>query len=194
MLRRAAFLVAILTGLASFATPAEALTKQISIHNDAFVPTPVTVVQGATVTWTNNDPVDHTSTSDQGFWDSGHITHGHSYSQTATFRNAGTYGYICTIHGFAGTVLVPLNATGTARHGYTLRWSSASSTPAHRNFDVQIKRPGAAKFASFRSKTAALTAFVDPAKAGTYRFRARTRNTSNGQTSGWSPVKTLSIS
>jgi hypothetical protein len=75
-----------------------------------------------------------------------------------------------------------------------VRWSSALSTPASRNFDVQIKRPGQSVFHAFRRMTTALKAFFNPAKVGTYKFRARTRITSSGMTSGFSPVLTLSIS
>ena len=195
MFRRTAVVVATLTGTALIATPAQARASvPVSISNFAFDPHTVRVEQGSTVTWTNNDTFDHTSTSRQGFWNSHHIAPGGDYSQTAAFLNAGSYAYRCTIHNMPGIVRVPLLATGTAASGYTLRWSSASSAPANRNFDVQIKRPGASSFAAFKSMTTALTAFVNPAKAGNYEFRARTRNTSNGKTSDWSPVRTLPIS
>jgi plastocyanin len=194
MLRRIAFPLAILTGLALFATPAEAATVQISIVNFGFSPTTVTVPQGGTATWTNNDGTAHTSTSNDGFWGSPHIAPGTKFSESTAFLNAGSYGYHCNIHPeMHGTVKVPLIKTGTAAHGYTLRWSSASSAAGH-NFDVQIKRPGQSTFTSFRSGTTALKAFVNPAKAGTYKFRSRTRITSSGKTSGFSPVLTLSIS
>jgi plastocyanin len=198
MLRRAALPLAVLTGLALFAPPADAATVQVSIQNFAFNPPTVTVAQGGSVTWTNNEPsdsgIDHTST-DLGFWDSGHLSPGGgTFTETKTFRNAGTYAYICTIHQMHGTVKVPLIASGSPAHGFTVRWSSAASAPVNRNFDVQVKRPGATKFAGFRSATKALKAFFNPARAGTYKFRARTRIVSTGQTSGWSPVRSLAIS
>ena len=201
MLRRAALPLAILTGLALFATPAEAATVQVSIGgplgNFAFHPKVVTAQQGDTVTWTQNDTVapQHTVTSDQGFFGSVHLNQGDTFSERPAFLNAGTYNYHCSIHTeMHGTVKVPLIKTGSATHGYTVRWSSASSTPAGRNFDVQIKRPGAAKFGPFRSGTTALKAFFNPTKAGTYKFRSLTRITSSGTASGFSPVLTLSIS
>lgn len=193
MLRRAALPLAILTGLALFATPADAATVPVSIMNDAFSPQVATTTIGGTVTWTNDDGVDHTST-DVGFWDSGHIHPGAGYSQINAFRNAGSYAYICTIHNMHGTVRVRMTRTGTSTSGFTVRWSSAASTPVDRNFDVKIERPGSTAFTSFRSATPALKTFFDPTKAGTYKFEARTRIVSSGKTSGWSPVLTLTIS
>jgi plastocyanin len=57
------------------------------------------------VTWTNNDSTTHTSTSNNGAWNSGGIAPGRSFSQT--FQTAGTFVYHCSIHpGMVGTVTV----------------------------------------------------------------------------------------
>jgi plastocyanin len=65
----------------------------------------VTISVGSRVTWTNTDPVSHTTTSDIGFWDSGEIGPGGVFSQT--FDTPGTYTYHCAIHSFmTGTVTV----------------------------------------------------------------------------------------
>lgn len=71
-------------------------TQSVSIKNFAFSPQSLTVSKGATVTWTNNDSVNHTVTSTTGVFDSGLINTGKSFSYT--FSNAGTYSYKCTIH------------------------------------------------------------------------------------------------
>jgi len=44
------------------------VTVPISIMNFAFNPSDVTINVGDTVTWTNNDPVTHTTTSDSLVW------------------------------------------------------------------------------------------------------------------------------
>lgn len=195
MLRRAALPFAILTGIALFATPAVAATVHVSIQNFAFNPAMVAVAQGGTVTWTNNDGTAHTSTSNQGFWGSPHIAPGDTFSETKTFLNAGTYAYHCSIHTeMHGTVQVAMIKTGSAGSGWTVRWSSASTTPTGRNFDVRIKRPGSTSFTSFRGTSTALKTFFNPSRSGTYKFEARTRITNTGNTSGWSPVLTLTIS
>lgn len=77
----------------------------VSIKGFAFVPKSLTVVAGTTVTWTNNDAVNHTATSDAGVWDSGVILPGKSYSYT--FKTTGMFPYHCKIHkSMKGTVLV----------------------------------------------------------------------------------------
>ncbi|MGZ3697998.1 MAG: cupredoxin domain-containing protein [Bdellovibrionota bacterium] len=63
----------------------------------AFGANPLVVSQGATVSWTNNDSVAHTSTSDSGVWDSGTLAPGQSFS--FQFTSSGSFPYHCTIHG-----------------------------------------------------------------------------------------------
>jgi plastocyanin len=190
-------LISVLGGAVVAATPAQAATVSVAMQNDMFSPKTVTAAQGSTVRWTQKDQVVlHTSTSDQGFWHSPDLSFGQTYSQTAAFKNAGSYAYHCKFHvmfGMVGTVRVPLKASGSASTGWTLRWSSLASTPSSRAFDVQIKRPGSTTWAKFRTDTATRNAFFNPSKTGTYAFRARTRNLTNAKSSGWSPVRSLKI-
>ena len=73
----------------------------------AFSPASVTVGLGEPVTWTFQDAIAHTSTSDQGFWDSGTKSGGATYSRA--FTSAGTFAYHCTIHPMMrGKVAVPV--------------------------------------------------------------------------------------
>jgi YVTN family beta-propeller protein len=78
----------------------------VSIAKFAFVPTVITISAGQSVTWTNDDPVAHTSTSDDKLWDSGSLSpNGGAFA--TTFSQPGTYAYHCTIHPFIrGTVVV----------------------------------------------------------------------------------------
>jgi plastocyanin len=77
-------------------------SNSVSISGMAFNPASLTVAVGATVTWTNNDAVAHTVTSDTGLFDSGSITATGGYSgggtYNYTFTTAGTYNYHCKIH------------------------------------------------------------------------------------------------
>jgi plastocyanin len=71
----------------------------------AFAPTPVVISAGGTVTWTNNDNTSHTSSGDDGSWNSGSIAPGAQFSRT--FPSAGSFPYHCAIHpGMVGTVTV----------------------------------------------------------------------------------------
>jgi plastocyanin len=173
--------------------PAGAATVSVAIMNFGFNPMSPTVSQGNAVKWTQMDVgVQHTTTSDQLFWTSAKLNTGQSFQ--TTFWSAGSFGYHCMVHpDMTGTIRVPLKAGGSASAGWTIRWSSQSSTPSNRAFDVQIKRPGSTSWTGYRTDVTSRSAFFDPAKSGSYSFRARTRNLSNGKDSGWSPVKTLKI-
>jgi plastocyanin len=71
----------------------------------AYAPNPVVINAGGTVTWTNNDTTTHTSTGDDGSWNSGSIAPGAKFSRT--FATAGSYKYHCSFHpGMIGTVTV----------------------------------------------------------------------------------------
>ncbi|HET7001380.1 MAG TPA: cupredoxin family copper-binding protein [Puia sp.] len=81
------------------------VANTVSIVNMSFTPATLTVSVGTTVTWTNNDGMTHTVTSDASGFDSGDITMGSKYSKV--FSVAGTYAYHCTIHpAMKGTIVV----------------------------------------------------------------------------------------
>jgi plastocyanin len=185
--------VAAFTAVLFVPAEAGAATRAVAIMGFGFNPSTVTVSQGTTVTWTQQDMgVQHTSTSNQGFWGSAHLNTGQSFS--VAFHNAGAFGYHCAVHpDMTGTVRVPLTATGTSAGGWTLRWTNVSSVPSTRAFDVQIKKPGTTAFVVFRTAVKSRTAFFNPSHNGTYQFRARTKNLSNGKNSGWSPTKSVKI-
>lgn len=82
---------------------AAASSSAVTIDKFAFAPKDLTVKVGQTVTFTNNDSVAHTATSE--VWDSGELVPGASYSFTP--QQAGSYAYHCTIHPFmSGTLIV----------------------------------------------------------------------------------------
>ncbi len=77
---------------------------QASIAGMAF-PSSLTVAAGQPITWTNDDSVNHTVTSDNGLWDSGQLAPGHTF--TLTLTKPGTYTYHCSNHPFMqGTIVV----------------------------------------------------------------------------------------
>ncbi len=78
----------------------------VSINNFAFDPSTITVKKGTKVTWTNDDNVDHTVTSDSGIaLNSPILSQGQSFSYT--FTDSGTFGYHCKIHSMMkGAVIV----------------------------------------------------------------------------------------
>lgn len=69
----------------------------VSIQNFSFNPSTLSVKTGTKVTWTNNDTVSHTITSDSGgLLNSSTLTPGQSFS--FTFTDPGTVSYHCAIH------------------------------------------------------------------------------------------------
>ena len=82
----------------------------IGMAGSAFNPSPRTVTVGSTVTWVNNDGINHTVTSStMGLFDSGILTPSQTFSQI--FNSAGTFGYYCQLHGtpnsgMRGTIIV----------------------------------------------------------------------------------------
>ncbi len=71
-------------------------TNMVTIENNAFNPSEITVAKGTTVTWTSKDKVDHTVTG-SGLL-SGDILIDKPWNHT--FNEAGTFDYICSIHTF----------------------------------------------------------------------------------------------
>ena len=109
---RAARLAA-LAGLLLFialASTAAAATSPISIQNFAFMPPSVTISVGDTVTWTNKDAAAHSAVVG-GVGQTPVLAQNQSGS--VRFNAAGTFPYICGIHGASmmGTVIVRAAAT-----------------------------------------------------------------------------------
>jgi plastocyanin len=69
----------------------------VAIKDFAFGPAELFVSVGETVNWTNDeDGVGHTTTSDDGVWQSGTLNPGDTFEHT--FEEAGTFTYFCSIH------------------------------------------------------------------------------------------------
>jgi plastocyanin len=86
------------------ATPATAMPT-VTIKDDAYAPTRLTISAGQTVTFVNQDDDAHTVTSTSGWFDSkGLDTNG---VWRHTFSKPGTYTYFCELHPFMkGTIIV----------------------------------------------------------------------------------------
>jgi plastocyanin len=77
----------------------------VSMKNIQFSPKSLSVKVGDTVTWTNDDSVDHNVIANDGTFKSGNFGGGQKFTWTAT--KAGTFKYSCTIHpGMVGTLVV----------------------------------------------------------------------------------------
>lgn len=158
-----------------------------------FSPAIATAHLGDTVAWTWGSS-HHTTTDTSGLalWDSGTRSSG---TFGYTFAHAGTYPYDCTLHaaaGMLGKVRVRLTVTRTSATDITLTWASAAPPPTFAE-DVQEKAPGATRFTTIVSGSTDLSAPLS-LTTGTWKFRARYRNTSTGKQTSWSPPAKVAIS
>lgn len=77
-------------------SPDEPATVNVIVENFKYVPDPVTVRIGDSITWTNEDPVGHTATATDDSFDTGMFFPDNS--ATITFDTAGTFPYFCGVH------------------------------------------------------------------------------------------------
>ena len=82
-----------------------ARSEKVEIVDFAYDPDPVTIEEGGKVIWQNEDSEPHTATAEDGSFDTGTLEEGKLKSES--FKQAGTYAYICSIHpDMEGTVEV----------------------------------------------------------------------------------------
>jgi glucose/arabinose dehydrogenase/plastocyanin len=92
-----------LCGAAVFATSGFGATTNVNIEPFSFDPAEVTIQPNDEVVWTWVSDF-HTTTSDTSLWDSGLHNNGFAFSHT--FTSPGSFPYLCSFHGFTGTVNV----------------------------------------------------------------------------------------
>ena len=86
------------------ATATEAAVR-VSLKDFKFIPRDVTVKRGDTITWVNDDTVQHNAVAEGEGPKSELFNQGESYSWTA--EKSGKIPYVCTIHpGMEGTITV----------------------------------------------------------------------------------------
>ena len=102
------------TGAAGTGAESDPVRSEVVVEGIAFEPETLTVSVGETVTWVNEDPVDHTVTAGRpgeqgvpgvsegtkpkttGMFDDALERRGSTFS--FTFEKAGTYEYFCRVH------------------------------------------------------------------------------------------------
>lgn len=77
---------------------------QTAMRRMAFAAERIEIAVGTTVTWTNDDPVAHTVTADDGSFNSGLLNNGQSWSYT--FDEPGEFPFTCIPHPFMNGVVV----------------------------------------------------------------------------------------
>ena len=103
-MRRVILLAATTLGLV-LAAPASSATVTVSIKRAGFTPKTVNINQGDSVTWTNNDTINHQVVANNGSYASPILGAGKSW--TRTFQSGGTFNYHDSLHpALKGTVVV----------------------------------------------------------------------------------------
>ncbi len=187
----ALMLVVCLAGLAP-AGAAAAATWLVDMDNSySFHPTTRTVARGDVVKWRNKASLQHDVKSDlSGYFTSPGGTGGLSKDETytRTFKQAGTFGYICRFHrdeGMRGTIVVPIKVT-LSGSTFTITVASASASGRWRN-RIQVRKPGASSWSTI-TVTAAKSVAWGSSQHGTFQFRSAVKDTTTGSASGWSPT------
>jgi plastocyanin len=194
MISRAALASAALL-LLSTASVSAGVPPVVEMKNNFYDPTLQKIVVGDSVTWHNGSGQTHTTTADlfgTPFWDRTVLN---GDSTDVGFQHAGTWNYHCEIHsGMQGKVKVKPTASpssGTTATVFTIRvaWVVAPS-----GFIQDIQRRKHGKTWKPWTSTAGQTVQWTPGSTGTWEFRARYRNTSNGTATGWSQRLTVNVS
>jgi plastocyanin len=83
---------------------AEPKNYNVSIKDFAYAPKTLTIPAGSTITFTNNDDVEHTVTAKDGSFDSGLF--GQGETKTITFSKVGEYTIYCKPHNFMTATII----------------------------------------------------------------------------------------
>lgn len=202
MVRRIAFFAACVALLAP--QSAHAGPTGVTIDDNFFTPTPVTVPVGQAVKWLRDSGAlgFHNVVQRRGLFDSGPATNDSGFTFTRRF-SAGSFGYICEVHfisdDMTGSVKVPPTfAERPDGRPFTVRWAN-SETNTGNVFDVQYRVDGGT-WRMWKTDTTRFKAVFgkdgNPVRVRPghrYDFRARSQRTADSpeQRSGWSPLLTV---
>ncbi|MCZ7546964.1 MAG: cupredoxin family copper-binding protein [Anaerolineae bacterium] len=101
----------------------------VTIADTMFSPHAIVVATGATITWTNEDASAHTVTSLEGWFESGELAAGATFSWLAD--RPGTFRYYCDIHPQMEGVIIVLPGGAVAPPCSTAsRWRMSTATVA----------------------------------------------------------------
>jgi|GEM_PF-2040458 len=183
----------VIMGVALTTQVASAAGQAVTIANFAFSPAAVTVPVGATVTWTNQDPGSHTTTSDTGLWDSGGLNFNTGVSFSRTFNTPGTFGYHCSFHSFMTGAITVLASTPTSTSTPT---SGATATSTATATATRTPTATATATATVTPTPTTPTVTSTPTATGTpvpgsLRFSAQPVRGAAGVALGFQPVVVL---
>lgn len=175
---------------------ASAATATVKISSYAFTPKKQTVTLGNSVRWQNVSGKKHTATPTLNWSLGGGVSVAAGATSAAvTPTQAGTFPYFCSIHPglMQGKIKVPITAdptAGTTATYFTLTLGTVT-TPGVLVHQVEVRQNGGAW--QLRYTTAAPSISIFFPTPGTWDVRTRLRYQLGGQTSGYSPITTLTV-
>ena len=170
----------------------------VDMADNAYSPTTVTRswnagFTGFDVCWSNTGSNTHTATSIDGFFDTGDVAGGAEVGDA--IPGTGAFAYRCLYHPIQmqGTLrLRPLASDTSVTAGQEVTLAIGDSATKGYNWDVQRKR-GNGEWVTIKRRVGA-NVVVRPSRAGTFRYRARTRDFGTDEVSGWSPPRRVIVS
>ncbi len=152
-----------------------------------------TIARGDSVKWRNDGYIGHDVTSKlSGYFKSpgGPGGIGRKEEFQKTFKQAGTFGYLCRLHDaydMKGTITVPIKVT-VSGNMFTVTVASTSTSGTKWRNRIQYRK-GSGDWKTLTTTTAKSVTY-QPSSGSTYSFRSEVRNSQTGATSAWSPVVT----
>ena len=93
-----------------------------------------------------------------------------------------------------GKIRIPIKVAAAASRGAPVTVTWASAPLSGYRYDVQVRLPGSSTWTNWRANATTMRADYTPALTGSFAFRARLEQLSNGANSAWSLVASVSVS
>jgi len=190
---RRALVVGVLSAMLVTGTASAAVYRQVGISDYiGFAPYAMPINLDTYVGWHNSSTSGHSAIAHKfnWFWVTVPALGNSVYVK---FQHAGKWTYYCNYDDHTGEIQVSMNRyplSGNLNTVFTITVATANA-PAGYTHDIQKRKVGK-PWAAWKSTTGMSVTF-DPAKTGTFEFRGRFRRTSDGQSTGWSPVTSISV-
>lgn len=155
-------------------------TTIVSMTDNVFLASSVTINAGDTVTWTNLGTMQHSTTSDTFVWGSPTLNPGVSFS--FTFNNPGSFPYHCVFHGSAGFGMIGTVTVNPPAPAITSATSATGTTGTSFTYTITATNSPATYSASGLPGGLTLNIFTGeifgtPATAGTFNVTIGATNT-----------------
>jgi len=164
----------------------------VAVNDREFTPEHSSVALGEVAAWkivSAQVPVsirDTTGLIRSGFTGAGgSFTYG--FTASGTYRIHASEGAVASPAAAPATIAVSPGISAAGQAQAAVRWALSAAAPQF-VFDVQIRRPGAARFVNWKTGTRlAAATFTADRGAGTYAFRALVRRADGAGATGYSP-------